>query len=91
MADNKKNNFVNLFFGAGAEACFGMINGSDFIIKSLFCKNDKMTTRLKKVGAYDGYKEEFLFRKNSNVFKDMIFKTLKKSIYQMMIIKIKKT
>ena len=37
-----------------------------------------MTTRLKKVGAYDGYKEEFLFRKNSNVFKDMIFKTLKK-------------
>ena len=78
MADNKKNNFVNLFFGAGAEACFGMINGSDFIIKSLFCKNDKMTTRLKKVGAYDGYKEEFLFRKNSNVFKDMIFKTLKK-------------
>lgn len=78
MADNKKNNFVSLFFGAGAEACFGMINGSDFIIKSLFCKNDKMTTRLKKVGAYDGYKEEFLFRKNSNVFKDMIFKTLKK-------------
>lgn len=78
MADNKKNNFVSLFFGAGAEACFGMINGSDFIIKSLFCKNDKMTARLNKVDAYDGYREEFLFRKNSNVFKDMIFRTLKK-------------
>lgn len=78
MGDDKKNNCVSLFFGAGAEACFGMINGSDFIIKSLFFRNNKMTTGLNNVGAYDKYREDFLFKKNSNVFKDMIFRTLKK-------------
>ncbi len=77
MGDDKKNNCVSLFFGAGAEACFGMINGSDFIIKSLFFRNNKMTTGLNNVGAYDKYREDFLFKKNSNVFKDMIFRTLK--------------
>lgn len=80
MANGKKNNYVSLFFGAGAENCFGMINGTDFIIKSLFCRNRRMKKGLIKAGVYAGYEGDFLFRKDSNVFKDMIFRTLKKII-----------
>lgn len=73
------DNYVSLFFGAGAETCFGMINGTDFIIKSLFCRNRRMKKGLIKAGVYAGYEGDFLFRKDSNVFKDMIFRTLKKN------------
>lgn len=38
-----------------------------------------MKKGLIKAGVYAGYEGDFLFRKDSNVFKDMIFRTLKKN------------
>lgn len=68
----------SFLFGAGAEYSFNLPTGSEFATRSLLIKNKDMVEAYKKVFKNNNISSEFIFnRKDSVIFRDMVFKTVK--------------
>lgn len=83
-------NDVVFLFGAGAEygeKSFGLPSGPDYTLKTMQQKRDKLYSVLRKfytserMGHYvKGYQPEFLFKRESHTFQELIFRAAKDCI-----------
>lgn len=68
--ENIKNVF---FFGAGAEICYGIPSGSEYILDSMITKKEKLYDELKKIYKKTNYQKNFIFSSDSKVFASIIY------------------